>query len=351
MREKYACDIVIPVYDKAELTLGCLKSIISHTDSPYRIILIDNGSGDAARSMLGDFARSRDNVTLIRNEENLGWVRAVNQGIAASRAPYVCVMNNDTVVETRGWLARMISVAEIAGDIGLVNPGFGECEDAPVVPGPFVEIDFCRGYCILIKRSVIDRIGSLDEAYGLGYYDDDDYSVRAIRSGFRCVRASKVTVRHLRDSTFSTIFADEKRRELHRKNRELFYKKWGRRLRLVFIIGGGVERDKARELLLLLARRQHIVYLWNLASPLDIAHINVRERAVWRRAPAIFFASGLWMNRLKKAAKRYDIVFTGDARLARILRRLTFGLVRIEAFDMEKDAARAVETVDSLAKA
>jgi GT2 family glycosyltransferase len=278
----------------------------------------------------------------------MGWVKAVNRGIGLSKAPYVCIMNNDTVVETDDWLARLIDVAEAAPDIGLVNPEFGDEKRAVVSKRPFIEIDFCRGYCIVIKRAVMDRIGGLDEEYGLGYYDDDDYSVRAIRAGFRCVRALGVTVRHLRDSTFSDIFAEEKRKALHRKNKELFYAKWGKRLRIAFILTNAADKSSVADTLVGLARRQHIIYLWNLNAPIGIEHINIRQRKAWPVFSEILFRMDLRLNGMKKEDKRYNAVFVDDERLAARIAPLAKNAVY--CVDIEKDRNRIDSIVDSAAK-
>jgi len=353
MDAQLSCDIVIPVFNKPDITAACLESIVKYTHSQYRMIIIDNGSDEKTKKLLADFKSSHDNALLIRSEDNLGWVRAVNRGIELSKAPYVCIMNNDTVVETDGWLARLISIAENEPDMGLVNPEFGDEKKARITARPsarpFIEIDFCRGYCIIIKRAVIDKIGGLDEAYGLGYYDDDDYSVRAIRAGFRCVRASGVTVRHLRDSTFSTMFADEKRRTLHQKNKELFYAKWGKRLRVVFILTKSADRKKVVNTLLGLARRQHIVYLWNMGTPLGIEHINIRERDSWVFFPKTTCVVLLGLNSMKKETKRYNIVFVDNERLSAKIAPLAKSAVYF--VDPVKDKDRIGSIVDSAAKA
>lgn len=314
MAENKICDIIIPVFNQTALTRDCLKSIAANTDTPCRIILIDNASGDETKKFLESLAASHETMTLIRNETNLGWVKAVNQGLKVSTSPYLCIMNNDTVVKTHGWLSAMVDIAETADDIGLVNPCF-EIKATVANNEPWIEIDFCRGYCILIKRAVIDRIGGLDEAYGLGYYDDDDFSVRAIRAGFRCVRANGVMVEHLKDSTFSAIFKDDKRLELHEKNKQLFYDKWGRRLKIVFVMTGASGRDAVKDVLLALARRQHIIYLWNLTEPLRIRHTNVREKHL----PGLFAMPlvrlELYLNLLKKDTKHYDLILSDDGNM------------------------------------
>ena len=312
-----ACDIIIPVYNRKDLTKGCLESIYANTEIPFRLILIDNNSGPETRNYLEDFTAKHQNSVLVKNAENLGWVKAVNKGMKLSDAGYILLINNDTVVRTVGWLSKLIKVTDMHTDIGLVNPHFQSKVEA--FPGsPFVETDFCRGYCILIKRSVIEKIGLLDEAYGLGYYDDDDYSVRAIRAGFRCVRANNVFVEHLGDSTFSDIFRDEKRRALHEANKQLFYSKWGRRLRLLFVLTAGVDKKTASGLFFSLARRQHIINLWNAGEPLLLEHINIREHRLSSMS-YISLLTDLSLNMFKRKTKRYDMIFVNLKDTGRII--------------------------------
>jgi GT2 family glycosyltransferase len=312
------CDIIIPVYNRLDLTKKCLESICANTDSQFHLILIDNNSDLETRSYLEEFASKHQNSVLVRNEENTGWVKAVNQGMGLSKSPYLLLMNNDTAVRTDGWLLKLINVAEISPDIGLVNPHFqAKVEFFP--DRPFIETDFCRGYCMLIKRSVADRIGLLDEAYGLGYYDDDDYSVRAIRAGFRCVRANDVFVEHVGDSTFSDILKDEKRRALHEANKQLFYSKWGKRLRLLFVLTRIPDRKAACDLFFALARKQHIVYLWNAAKPLRLEHINIREHRL-SGLSCISLLADLLLNVFKKKTKRYNKIFMDTRDAGRVIR-------------------------------
>lgn len=345
--KKAQCDIIIPVLRRADLTANCVESIRARTHSEYNLIFIDNASDPETKALLERLRSSMANVEVVRNHENLGWVKAINQGIRLSVSPFVCVMNNDTVVRTDGWLERLISVAESADDIGLVNPNFDVKEPRSIDGSRSIEIDFCRGYCILIKAAVVEKIGLFDESYGLGYYDDDDYSLRAIRSGFRCVMVPGVHVEHLRDTTFSALFKEDVRRSLHEKNKELFYAKWGRRLKVVVIVSrDGASEDLAR-ILFSLARRQHIVSVWNLASPLRAGHINIRETHFPRILPAGAFSLLFGLNRRKRREKRYDAVFVDTDKFNLFASRIGFPLYR---FDAAKDRARIEAIADSLAR-
>lgn len=344
--DRARCDIIIPVYNKLELTKNCLESILANTDAPYRLILIDNASSGEIKSFLEVFKSANGNVTLVRNNENLGWVKAVNQGIKMSDAPYICVMNNDTVVRTKGWLSKLAAVAELEPEIGLVNPKFeAKVRDRP--GRPYIEIDFCRGYCILVKRAVIEKIGGLDEGYGLGYYDDDDFSVRALRAHFKCVRANDVYVEHLRDSTFKELFKEDDRIRLHEKNKELFYKKWGRRLNVAFVMTKARDR-RFFDLLLSLARRQHIVYVWNGTALSGAEHINIRYRKWPGLVTAVIAPFFLGLNWTKQRTKRYAVVFTDDAVLCQVLSKVR---PKVYYFNADKDESRVVDITDGIAKA
>lgn len=342
------CDVIIPVQDRLDLTRDCLESVYRHTHTPFNLIIIDNASAAKTKDFLKAFSSLQKNVVIIQNECNLGWVKAVNQGMRRATGPYLCIMNNDVIVRTDDWLSRLMEVAESGDDIGLVNPHF-ETKKKIETDQPFIEVDFCRGYCILIKRAVVERIGLLDESYGLGYYDDDDYSVRAIISGFRCVRANGVAVEHIGDATFSSIFNNEKRLALHERNKMLFYSKWGRRLKIVFIVTRDMDKKALSDTLFALARKQHIIFVWSFKDSFTFQHINIRQRSFPRAFHGTLFYLALCLNRMKaKESKRYDLVFVDSARLNSVLPKGTAGTYYA---DIEKDRNRIEKIVNSASKA
>ncbi len=203
------CDIVIPVYNQLDYTRACLESIKNNTEYSHRIIVIDDASSQETKAYLEILEKKKD-IVLCRNENNLGWLDAVNKGITSALAEYVCVMNNDTIVYP-GWLEEMVSVAQKNPQFGLVNPewqipkkfkGGREKYYYEVIKkqsGKFIETDWVRGFCSLIKRAVIEKIGGLDKVFAPGYYDDWDYSLRAIREGFLAVKAQGAFVWHYKN--------------------------------------------------------------------------------------------------------------------------------------------------------
>lgn len=250
------CDIIIPIWNQLALTKRCLESLHQKTGTPHRLILVDNGSGEETRRYLESLSGSPAwKGVLIRNEENLGYIRAINQGLKVSTAPYVCLLNNDIVV-TEGWLEGLLEFAKAHPEAGLVNclqnndPGQHFPPDLETfarsrVQGrsQWMELDHCTGGCLVIKREVIQKIGYLDETFGEGYWEDNDYSKRAQKAGFRCLRLLDTYVWHDVGASFQKT---AERREKEKKNEGLYYQRWGKPFRVIYPVNEGVDFRRAR---------------------------------------------------------------------------------------------------------
>jgi GT2 family glycosyltransferase len=217
-------------------------------------------------------------------------------------------MNNDTVVKTPGWIRKLIGILQEGRAIGMISPLF-ETKKRPEYKGPFVETDYCRGHCFVVKREVVDKIGFLDEAFGFGYYDDVDYSLSAAKAGYHCVMANDVIVEHVRNSTFTSLLDQQRIFELQERNRRYLETKWGRRLRLVFIVDGNVDVPRIARLLFAVARQRHYIYIWNTGKPIELAHTNMVEKIFPGMLSKAIFQIMLALNRLKKPNKHYNKVF------------------------------------------
>ncbi len=310
------CDIVIPVHDQLNYTRECLESIGKHTSSPHRIIVVNDASGRDTGNYLNGLQRA-GRIVLLENKENLGWLKSANRGLRFAGAEYVCLMNNDTVAAP-GWLEEMISVAGKEERIGLVNP----CWEVPGRHSPktrsrqrfhgrYVETDWARGFCVLMKRAVIRQVGDLDEELSPGYFDDHDFSIRAIRAGFICVRAQGAFVGHYGNATFREKLRDGEFHRLFERNRKIFYRKWGRPLRILFLLdrvpGGSGER--LNPLFLQLARDQNRIFVFSREKISCPRHTNIFFRhfpGVWFRPAVRFF---LWDNARRNPDKHYALIF------------------------------------------
>lgn len=234
--------IIILTHNLMMLTRLCLDSIRRNTDEPYEIIVVDNGSSDDTVSYL----LGQPDITLIRNEQNLGFAKGCNQGLAAATGDTILFLNNDTIV-TPGWLSRMLRSLYSHDHIGMVGPvsnhvsghqqidvhykSLDEINDFSARHGAQfagVSMDTRRvvGFCMLVKREVLEEVGNFDEQYGLGNYEDDDLCLRVIYSGYRIRIVYDSFIHHFGHMTMATL-QDSSLSELLVLNREKASQKWG----------------------------------------------------------------------------------------------------------------------------
>lgn len=232
--------IVIVTHNELPYTRLCLESIRHFTDEPYELILVDNGSTDGTPDAL----RAMSDVQLVTNSDNRGFPAAANQGIRLAQGEQILLLNNDCVVTT-GWLRRMLAALRSDPSIGLVGPcsnavsglqridaGYEQLADldgfawewARHNNGQRCETERLVGFCLLIRRAVIDQVGLLDERFGVGNFEDDDYCRRAIAAGFKAVIAVDSFVHHFGGQTFRSRGVDYG--NLLRHNEQLFREKW-----------------------------------------------------------------------------------------------------------------------------
>ncbi|MGE0605923.1 MAG: glycosyltransferase [Pirellulales bacterium] len=232
--------IVIATFNEVACTRMCLESIRLRTDEPYELIVVDNASTDGTL----EYLKSCPDVRLIRNETNRGFPAAANQGIQASRGEQILLLNNDVIVTT-GWLARMLDVFVSEPQVGLVGPCTNNISGPQQVPVTYQQLedldgfawDWCRarrgvresvdrlvGFCLLFRRQVSNHIGLLDERFGIGNFEDDDFCRRALAAGYGAVIARDSFVHHFGSQSFKANRVNL--RELLENNEKLYREKW-----------------------------------------------------------------------------------------------------------------------------
>ena len=243
--------IIILTHNQIEYTKKCIDSIFEHTKEPFELIVVDNGSTDGTVEYLESEVRSQHpepRIEIIKNKENLGFAAGNNQGIAEAKGDYILLMNNDIVV-TSGWLTRMIVCAERKPQIGIVGPVSNYVSGPQLVKEVNYDTssltgltEFARefseqytgqakpfwrvvGFCMLIKRAVIEKIGGMDGRFGLGNFEDDDFNLRSTLAGFESWIADDCYVHHFGSRTFIGARIDYG--ESLNRNWEKFKKKWG----------------------------------------------------------------------------------------------------------------------------
>lgn len=315
--QKNSCDIIMPVWNAPGETTACIDSILKNTRYAYKLIIIDNGSGKETRDYL-DSLKNRPNLDLelIRNDHNLGFVKAVNQGIKASSAPYICLMNNDTIA-TDGWLEEMVSAAEAKPGIGIVNPSSNTFGQDPCGKSMETqELYAARGFCMLIKRKVIERIGLFDETFNIGYFEETDFSCRAQEAGFGIVRAKGAYVYHKENVSFKEL---KDNREIFAANEKIFFKKWGKPVRVGYFVESADSGDKVGKIAEAVARGGHQIFIFlkkGIDWPVGLDHINIRRVD---ENPFFFGFESIYSIFRRKKKKKLDILLTDNKFFGNIL--------------------------------
>jgi len=227
-------DLVIPVFNNKEYTELCIDSIISNTSNvPYHIIVIDNGSSDGTGEYLEELSKRPNlNITIIKNKENLGWCKALNQGIRACNSRHVCFMNNDIIV-TEGWLKKMLD--KFDNSVAAVGPTsnavLGKQHVSYNRPGVIVEPTiFIVGLCLLIRRDILEILYRLDKCYiderfGIGCSEELDLAIRVRKLGFTMLIARDVYIHHFFSKTLQMVVKDY---DAHIKEKhQILVDKWG----------------------------------------------------------------------------------------------------------------------------
>lgn len=222
-------DIIIPIFNALEDLRICLKSIYKYTDLQHnRLILINDQSTDERIKPFLDEQKSK-NVIVIHNSTNRGFSNNINLGMEQSNKNDVILLNSDTVVTSR-WLEKIVACAYSDRSIGTVTPlsnnatlcsvpNFCEINSLPddlsiddaaqIVEDcslrKYPRITVANGFCMLIKREVIDLIGYFDaEAFGKGYGEENDFCNRAEQMGYIHVMCDDTYIYHSGTKSFLT---------------------------------------------------------------------------------------------------------------------------------------------------
>jgi len=234
--------IIIVTYNNLPLTRLCLESVIRNTEHQnYEVIVVDNNSSDGTQDYLQNLSAKHSHLTIILNEVNHGFAKANNQGIRQSSGGHLILLNNDTITP-QGWLSRLLKHLDDpkVGMVGPVTNFVGNEAKVDVTYRTWAEMEaFAQSYtwerdnqvadihmlamfCVAMRRDVFDSVGELDERFGIGMFEDDDYSLRVRQKGYRIICAADAFVHHFGQAAFGKLIRSGDYDRLYDENRRKF---------------------------------------------------------------------------------------------------------------------------------
>ncbi|MCW4015779.1 MAG: glycosyltransferase family 2 protein [Candidatus Bathyarchaeota archaeon] len=214
--------VIIVTYNKKKVLQSCIESVLNISYSNYKIVVVDNNSTDGTASMVNSHFPS---VVLLETSQNLGYTGGNNVGIHYAleklQSDYILILNDDMDVDP-SFLNELVAASETDPKIGITSPRlfFFEKPDSlytkygnynfylGVGYTPLInirkpeEVNLIPGACILIKKSVIQKIGLMDTKFFL-YFDEADLCHRVRVAGYKILHVPSAKTYHKVSYSFS----------------------------------------------------------------------------------------------------------------------------------------------------
>jgi GT2 family glycosyltransferase len=237
--------VLVPCCGQLEYTKLCVPSLLRHTAPPYELVFLDIGSLDGtAEYLAGVAAAAPVRVELVRTATDLGIPAACQEALARARGEFLVLLNNDTLM-TADWLKYLVGLAGLDPSIALVGPmsnyaalpqlvemvpyrlgpkkGLRPSADGIIADrvidvdavdrfardwreqhrGQWMEVDRLGGFCLLIKREVLIRLGPLETSSGLGLFDTDALCRKAREAGYTLACCRDLFIHNFGSRTFA----------------------------------------------------------------------------------------------------------------------------------------------------
>ncbi|MGZ3712382.1 MAG: glycosyltransferase, partial [Bdellovibrionota bacterium] len=239
--------VIVLAFNQWRFTELCLRSLAfaqkKHPELKVEYLLVDNASSDGTALR----AAKIKNLRVLANRENLGFAGGNNAGIHAALGEHIVILNNDTIVPP-DWLARMNHHLETIPDLGILGPSTNTESGQAIFGvrynsvkdlfeynerlgrdqlGAWERVKKISGLCMLLPRHTIEKVGLLDTDFGIGYFEDDDFCLRAEDKGLKLVWAKDLYVHHFGSVSFEGNSL--KRAKFLEEGMAKFAFKWGKR--------------------------------------------------------------------------------------------------------------------------
>lgn len=217
--------VIIVTWNGLEHLQRCLPALMAQEGVAFETLVVDNGSTDGTVPWLRE---TYPDVRLVVNAENVGFAEANNQGIRATSARYVVLLNNDAT-PAPGWLCALVAAGEREDRVGMVASQICFAHDPERLDSAGIEVDVLgiawnrhlgglvseepvhavevfgpSAAAALYSRPMLDEIGPFDARY-FAYYEDVELAWRARRAGWRCLYAPAARVAHVHSATGGRI--------------------------------------------------------------------------------------------------------------------------------------------------
>ncbi len=242
--------IIIPFFNKLEFTVDCLYALNAQEFNDYEVLLVDDASTDKEVNRLSEVP----GIKLIRNPQNLGYLKSCNKAAKEAEGQFLLQLNNDTL-PLDGWLKSLLETFEqhedagIAGSLMLDRDGkvqeaggliFNDASGYNYGRGQYPskacfnyarETDYCSGASILIRADLWKKVRGYDERYAPAYYEDADIAMSAKQLGYRVIyNPFSRIVHHEGVSSGNSVSSGVKKHQ--GINKDKFYQKWQNQLDL-----------------------------------------------------------------------------------------------------------------------
>ncbi len=239
------CSVIIVSYNNFDVsTAPCLQSLREQPGN-FEIIVVDNNSTAETRKKLQQSAAADQRIQLALNSTNRGYAGGNNDGVELASSKSIILLNNDTIVPV-GSIEKLTSLLHqhphwqmlgpVTNSCGneqqifcsgtnsreILREGDAWCSEAAEFA---IETDILGFFAVAMPRKVYNSLSGLNEAFGLGFYEDTDFCYRAVAAGMKLVITEDVFIYHQGSSTFSKM--KDETRKLMKKNRQLFKKLHG----------------------------------------------------------------------------------------------------------------------------
>ena len=237
------CSVIVSCHNEWPFTQLCLERLAATQPGNIEVILVDNASTDETARK----ARDIKGLRIITNKVNLGFIKAVNQGLKAGRGKNFLVLHNDTLLPPF-WLESFLSLLAKVANIGLIGPSYhSHSHDNFPVPvyanvdefllaaekhrryylHSWADADLLWSACLFFSRSIYETVGEFDANFGMGFFENDDFCLRIRAAGKKVLTDNAVYAHHFGGATVQNSTVG--REILFERSMAQFVFKWGER--------------------------------------------------------------------------------------------------------------------------